>query len=62
MTLSESELRWQDILRDPGRVEMATLLQKFSGPTIDSWVDSNVTDLDQLKTVLKSLLKALART
>jgi hypothetical protein len=61
-TLSESELRWRDILNDPGRIEMAILLEKFSGATIDSWVDTNLTNFEQLKAAFKSLLKALART
>lgn len=59
---SEVVLRWDSILHDPGRNEIAAVLEKFSGNDINSWVDDNIKTFEQMKDVFKALLKAIART
>lgn len=54
------EVRKATVRSDAGRADLLTRLQAATPGQIDTWVDNNVTNLAQVRTVLKALLKLIA--
>ena len=55
-----NQLRLQQFLADPSQSDLLTRIQSATPAQIDTWLASNVTTLQQARTVLGAIIKVLA--